>query len=283
MGKGPATGNLPGQGGVSGFLGNQLLNTFFQVALPNGTLSGGDFSEGTITSPTFTVNSKYINLLVGGGNHPHDPTTSDAPEPAGVLLFAGADLEPTVPGTTTYEQLGWTATGDLVNQPVATGTIGNQNPVSGFQGKGLINTFLNQSDQAQGTLTSPVFTISKPYINFLIGGGNHPYPGNNDATAVLLLVNGKVVHSANGQANEALNWVSFNVSQYIGQQAQIEIVDQNSGGWGHINADEFLAADSPAHPTLDRNHGQSRDRRQRRAQRYRPEQRAPRLDRLERG
>jgi levanase len=46
-----------------------------------------------------------------------------------------------------------------------------------------------------------------------------------------------------------LNWVFFNVSQYIGQQAQIEIVDQNSGGWGHINADEFLAADSPAHPT----------------------------------
>jgi hypothetical protein len=43
--------------------------------------------------------------------------------------------------------------------------------------------------------------------------------------------------------------VSFNVSQYIGQQAQIEIVDQNSGGFGHINADEFLAADSPAHPT----------------------------------
>ena len=85
-------------------------------------------------------------------------------------------------------------------------------------------------------------------INFLIGGGNHPYPGNNDATAVLLLVNGQVVLSAIGQANEALNWASFNVTQYIGQTAQIEIVDQNSGGWGHINADQFLAADSPAHP-----------------------------------
>jgi fructan beta-fructosidase len=238
VGKGPVSGNLPGQGGVSGFLGKQLVNTFFN----------GDASEGTITSPTFTVNSKYINLLVGGGNHPHDPSTSDAPEPAGVLLFPGADLEPTVPGTTTYEQLGWTATGGLVNQPVATGAIGGQQPVSGFEGIGLINTFTNGSDQAQGTLTSPVFTISKPYINFLIGGGNHPYPGNNDATAVLLLVNGKVVNSADAQANEALNWVSFNVSQYIGQQAQIEIVDQNSGGWGHINADEFLAADSPAHP-----------------------------------
>jgi sucrose-6-phosphate hydrolase SacC (GH32 family) len=212
------------------------------------TFFNGDASEGTITSPTFTVNSKYINLLVGGGNHPHDPNATDAPEPAGVLLFPGADLEPTVPGTTTYEQLGWAATGGLVNQPVATGAIGGQQPVSGFEGIGLINTFTNGNDQAQGTLTSHVFTISKPYINFLIGGGNHPYPGNNDATAVLLLVNGKVVFSATGQNNEALNWVAWNVSQYIGQQAQIEVVDQNSGGFGHINADEFLAADSPAHP-----------------------------------
>ncbi len=64
---------------------------------------------------------------------------------------------------------------------------------SGFEGVGLINTFTNGSDQAQGTLTSPAFTITHPYINFLIGGGNHPYPGNNDATAVVLLVNGKAV------------------------------------------------------------------------------------------
>jgi fructan beta-fructosidase len=212
-------------------------------------VSGGDFSEGTITSPAFTVNKKYINLLVGGGNHPHDPTTSDAPQPPGVLLFPHADIEPTVPGTTTYEQLGFTATGGLANQPVATGAIGGQQPVSGFEGVGLINTFINGSDQAQGTLTSPAFTITHPYINFLIGGGNHPYPGNNDATAVVLLVNGKAVDSKTGQDNEALNWVFFNVSQYQNQQAQIEIVDQNSGGWGHINADEFLAADSPAHPT----------------------------------
>jgi fructan beta-fructosidase len=239
VGKGPVTGSLPGQSPVTGFLGKQLVNTFFN----------GDASVGTITSPTFTVNSKYINLLVGGGNHPHDPATSDAPEPAGTLLFPHADLEPPNPGVTTYEDLGWTATGGLVHQPVATGAIGGQQPVSGFEGIGLINTFTNGNDQAQGTLTSPTFTITHPYINFLIGGGNHPYPGNNDATAVLLLVNGQVVNSATGQNNEALNWVSFNVSQYIGQQAQIEIVDQNSGGFGHINADEFLAADSPAHPT----------------------------------
>ena len=238
VGKGPVAGSLPGQSPVTGFLGKQFVDTFFN----------GDSSRGTITSPTFTVNSKYINLLVGGGNHPHDPNATDAPEPAGTLLFPHADLEPTVPGTTTYEQLGWTATGGLVNQPVSTGAIGGQQAVSGFEGIGLINTFTNGNDQAQGTLTSPVFTISKAYINFLIGGGDHPYPGNNDATAVLLLVGGKVVNSATAQNNETLNWVAWNVSQFVGQQAQIEVVDESSAGFGHINADEFLAADSPAHP-----------------------------------
>jgi fructan beta-fructosidase len=237
--KGPVPGSLPGQGPVSGFLGTKLVNTFFN----------GDSSVGTITSPTFTVSEKYINLLVGGGKHPHDPNTSDDPQPPGALLFTGADVEPTVPGTTTYEELGWTATDGLVNQPVPTGAIGGQQPVSGFQGIGLINTFTNGNDAAQGTLTSPVFTIEQNYINFLIGGGNHPYPGSNDATAVLLLVNGEVVISATGRENEALDWIAWDVSQYIGQEAQIRIVDQNSGGWGHINADQFLASDSPAHPS----------------------------------
>ena len=100
---------------------------------------------------------------------------------------------------------------------------------------------------------------------------------------MLLLVDGQVVLSAIGQANEALNWASFNVTQYIDKKAQIEIVDQNSGGWGHINADQFLAADFPAHPQLDRNNRQPRGRRRHRAQLYRPEQRATQLEGLERG
>jgi sucrose-6-phosphate hydrolase SacC (GH32 family) len=235
------TGAFVGQGpvketGPTGFLGNQLVDTFF----------GGDTSEGTATSPTFKINSKYIDFLVGGGNHPHDPNTSDTPPP-GDLLFPGGDFEFTVAGTT-YEQLGWTATGGLVNQPVATGAIGGQQLVSGFDGKGLADTFTNGNDSAQGTLTSPSFTVSHPYINFLVGGGNHPYPGNNDATAVLLIVNGQVVRSATGQNDELLNWVSWDVRQFRGQTARIEILDENSGGFGHINADEFMGADSPALP-----------------------------------
>ena len=239
VGKGPVTGSLPGQSPVTGFLGTQFVDTFFN----------GDLSEGTITSPTFTITNKYIDLLVGGGDYPHIPNSSNAPEPAGVLLFAGAALNPPNPGVTTYEQLGWTATGGLVNQPVPTGAIGGQQYVSGFQAysTGLIDTFAGGSDVPQGTLSSPVFKITQPYINFLIGGGDNPYPGPNP-TAVLLLVNGQVVDSATGQDNEFLNWTSWNVSQYVGQNAQIEVVDESSGGWGHINADYFVGAASPAHP-----------------------------------
>ena len=238
------TGAFVGQGpvresGPTGFLGNQLVDTFF----------GSDTSVGTATSPTFKVNSKWIDFLVGGGYHPHNPNTSQTPPP-GNLLFSGAALNPPNPGVTTYEQLGWTAAGGLVNQPVPTGAIGGQQYVSGFlaYSTGLIDTFVGGSDVPQGTLTSPVFEIKQPYINFLIGGGDNPYPGPNP-TAVLLLVNGKVVRSATGQDNELLNWVAWDVRQFEGQTAQIEVVDASSGGWGHINADEFMGADSPALPT----------------------------------
>lgn len=56
-----------------------------------------------------------------------------------------------------------------------------------------------------------------------------------------------MVRTATGQNNETLNWANWNVSDLIGQQAQI-VVDANTGGWGHINADQFMASDQPAQP-----------------------------------
>ena len=94
VGKGPALGTLPPQQPVSGYLGDRLVNTFINL----------DASKGTITSPAFTVASKYINLLVGGGRHLHDPAAGDGEEPTGDLVFPGADFEG--PDGTTYEDLG---------------------------------------------------------------------------------------------------------------------------------------------------------------------------------
>ncbi|MHA7845986.1 GH32 C-terminal domain-containing protein [Serratia sp. D1N4] len=235
-------GNNPGQAGVSQFQGTQLLNTFVS----------GDGATGIVTSPPFKITDKYINLMVGGGNHPHDPaSTLEREVPAGTLLFPGADFEGA--DNVTYSELGWTAEGDFINQPVSTGTILDQQAVSGFLGSQLVNSFFGKlinkddGDTAIGSLTSPAFTINKPYINFLVGGGNNPY-GKENATAVVLLVNGEVKRSATGNSSESLNWTHWDVSEFQGQQAKIVIIDENSGGWGHILADNFIASDSAAKP-----------------------------------
>ena len=45
-----------------------------------------------------------------------------------------------------------------------------------------------------------------------------------------------------------MNWASWNVSALKGQQAQIQILDQNTGGWGHINVDNIVFSDQAAQP-----------------------------------
>jgi fructan beta-fructosidase len=230
FGTDPAAGNLPGQAGVAGYLGDGLANSF----------TGGDASRGTLTSPEFAIRQDYLNFLVGGGNHPR---------------VAGATLDPTVPSGTVFADFegdtwgkGWTGTGDFENDGPRAGTIGDQQEVSGYQGERLVNTFTDH-DAAAGTITSPTFTIGEKYVNLLVGGGNHPYTSTaTDATAVNLIVDGEVVQTVSGQDSELTNWVSWDVSGLQGKPAQIQIVDQNTGGWGHLLVDHIMFSDEKATP-----------------------------------
>src|SRR5262249_55953992 len=133
----------------------------------------------------------------------------------------------------------WKKTGTCFGDKPAAGTLPNQQPVSGFGGKYLVNTFLD-GDKTTGTLTSPEFTIRRPYIAFRIGGGNHP-----GKTCINLMVDGKVVRTATGKDNEKLEWDFWEVSDLKDQKAVLEIVDQETGGWGHINIDDIQFADEP--------------------------------------
>jgi levanase len=230
FGGAPAQGALPGQGPVTGFLGNGLANSFL----------GGDASVGKLTSPPFAITSQYINLLVGGGAHAHQPGTVEGPPPPGDVF---EDFE-----TGVYDP-GWTTTGDFAGTTPAQGTLPDQQQVSGYEGQYLVNTFIDH-DLSTGTITSPEFTITSNYINLLVGGGFHPWPGDatNPPTSVSLVVDGQVVRTATGQDNEQLNWVNWDVSALQGQTAHIAIVDQNTGGWGHINVDHIMFSDQPAFP-----------------------------------
>ncbi len=104
----------------------------------------------------------------------------------------------------------------------------------------MADSFLGGKDEAKGTLTSKPFTLSRPYINLLVGGGNHP-----GATCVNLRIGGKIFRTATGRDSETLDWATWNVAGLHGKEAQIEIVDNESGGWGHILVDTIEFADTP--------------------------------------
>ena len=97
-----------------------------------------------------------------------------------------------------------------------------------------------EGDAATGTLTSPEFKIKRKYISFLISGGDYERD-----TCVNLLVHGKIVRSATGWRSNRLEPASWDVSEFSGQKAQVQIVDQATGDWGHINVDRLLQTDKP--------------------------------------
>ena len=57
FGRGPARGTMPGQMHVEGFKGKGLVNSFFK----------GDDSTGSLASPEFRIERKFIAFLIGGG------------------------------------------------------------------------------------------------------------------------------------------------------------------------------------------------------------------------
>jgi hypothetical protein len=126
---------------------------------------------------------------------------------------------------------GWTVKGEAFAQGPVAGTLPNQQAVAGYTGQRLLNSYLG-GDSSRGTLTSPPFTISRRYIQMLIGGGNKPWK-----CEVRLLVKGKVCRTATGHDSEKLLPTWMEVGEWEGQSARLEVVDDATDGWGHILVD----------------------------------------------
>ena len=137
---------------------------------------------------------------------------------------------------------GWSVEGKAFGAGPAKGTLPGQQKVSGFMGKGLVNTFLG-GDPPHGKLISPPITLDRRFLCFRIGGGNHP-----GKTCINLVVDGRVVRTATGKNREALEPQTWDVRDLAGKEARIEIIDAESGPWGHINVDQIELRDTPAAP-----------------------------------
>ncbi|WP_395244442.1 GH32 C-terminal domain-containing protein [Agromyces sp. MMS24-K17] len=235
-GAAPAAGSLPGQNPVSGHVGAGLVNGF----------NDGDWPVGTLESPTFAIADDYVNLLVGGGNHPHveGAQLGNEPPEGSRLLFDGFEFA----DGTTLADTGWTITGDFATDPARNpSTAGGDS----YLGAKRLNTWEGgpKGDDNVGDLTSTAFTIEpgEGHLSFLLGGGKR----TDGTLEAQLLVDGQVVRSATGPEAGALNWRSWDVSEFAGREATFRVHDAATGGWGHLTVDHVVLAASPAQVRSD--------------------------------
>ena len=182
--------------------------------------TGGQYFVGNFDGEAFTMDPHFKKQLA---------EKRSGQEVSGKLV---ADFEMNAYGD-------WKTVGDAFGNAPAGGTLGNQNKVFGYLGERLVNSFRG-GDGATGTLTSPEFTLTRPYLSFLISGGNHP-----GKTEMQLLVDGKIVRKEAGNNSENLRWKHWDISELNGKLARVRIIDRHEGGWGHINVDHLIQTDKP--------------------------------------
>ena len=163
-----------------------------------------------------------------------EPKPTATPQPSDDIVFEDFESE-------VYE--GWTTTGTAFGDgPQSQSTTPKYQGDVGAHGNGWVNSHnmrgdddVARGDGHVGTLTSKVFTIERPIIKFLVGGGNH-----TDKTCVNLLVDGKVVRSQAGYNQNKMRPAEFDVAEFLGKPARIRVVDKKKGGWGNIGIDHIV-------------------------------------------
>ncbi|MAF67239.1 MAG: dehydrogenase [Planctomycetes bacterium] len=133
----------------------------------------------------------------------------------------------------------WTATGDAFEgQPVRGDTLAPRGLDEGTRhaGEYWIGGYELHGDGRGGSLTSGAFVASHPYASFLAGGGHHA------ATRVDVIADedGAVLFSVSGANREPLQRCVVDLREQRGELLRVRISDEHTGGWGHVNFDDFL-------------------------------------------
>ncbi len=162
------------------------------------------------------------------------------------VVPVGADGKPLNLGFESGDLTHWTATGNAFDrQPVNNDGISQRWPgqVSNKNGNFFIGGYELVQDRGTGTLTSAPFKVTHPFGSFLIGGGQD---ASTRAEFVLLKDDGtedSVLFAASGRNQEQMRRVAVDLSKVQGRTLQVRVVDENPGGWGHINFDDVRLHD----------------------------------------
>ncbi len=144
----------------------------------------------------------------------------------------------------------WHAQGEAFRgQPIQGDTVRRRRSdmQSNHQGRFWIGGYERLGDRPTGTLTSVAFKVTHPWATFRVGGGQHA----STRVELVLRDSGRVIFTATGRNQENMQLVLVNLNPYLGQYIFIRLVDEHTGGWGHINFDDFrFHAQKPTLPQL---------------------------------
>ena len=201
------------------------------------------------------VDRTTVEVFVDDGRYVHSSQVFADPDDTGLALYtsggAATFSDVTITELAAAEQRparvladfeggswgpGWTASGSFA------GAGPTASALPGQVGAQVLDTFAGGRDPATGTITSPPFTVDRRYLNVLVGGGDHPL-GAEPATSVNLLVDGRPVRSATGDDTGRLRPVRWDLTDLAGRQAQVQVLDDATGAWGHLMVDHVVLSD----------------------------------------
>jgi outer membrane protein assembly factor BamB len=167
---------------------------------------------------------------------------SPPPPAAPAKAVAEAAREPVVFEDFEQGYANWTLKGDCWGKAPATDAL-YPGRMKGYLGHGFVCTMADKDDHATGSAVSRQFTIAHPYIQALVGGTEVA-----DHCWLALVVDGRAVCRAAGQRSDVLLPICWDVRQYVGNKARLEIVDAGKAERDHLLVDQIMFTDSADTP-----------------------------------
>ena len=223
FGSGPAHGPLAGQMNVEGFKGKGLVNSF----------NKGDDSTGSLTSPEFNIERKFISFLIGGGRNAEKLALQLLVDGKVVRKATGPNVQ--AGGSETLQQDAW----DVAEFSGKTATLRIIDEAKGGWGHINVDHIAQTDTKPKGVLQNAErkFTAAARYLHIPIKNGA-------PKRVLTLLVEGKEivrndVEIADGKADW---WAPMDVSAWKGKPLTLRVdkLHEDSTGLSSIEQSDSL-------------------------------------------
>ncbi|HEY3897357.1 MAG TPA: glycoside hydrolase family 32 protein [Chthoniobacter sp.] len=242
FGDGPAHGALPHQMPVDGYLGNGLANSFH----------GGDGATGTLTSPPFKLERKFITFLIGGGGWPGETCMNLLVDGKTVRTATGPNTQPG--GSEHLAPAAWDV-GEFAGRGVVIQIVDER---KGGWGHINVDHIVQTDDRGSAALAAPPVPLQHDVSREIVAEKklfNFPVKNGAPKRVVTVSVDGAVQRRFDIELADAEPdwWAPLDVSAWTGRKLQIVVdtLPEGSQALASVRAsDALLNAENLRHESL---------------------------------